>query len=135
LRIGMISFIANMVSSIALMQVWGAKGLAAANVISVIVQVYFLHKNLVIKEKNFDKLMLAGSIWKILFAGFLMAAFSYVSWEYLDAIIDSQKLAYILALVLIIPLSIAVYFAVLWFTKFEGRDAAIAYVSKIIRRR
>jgi putative peptidoglycan lipid II flippase len=130
-RIAVVSFIVNLVLSVALMLPYGTVGLAVANLVSAAVQAIGLGMVLPRKLAVFSGARLVSGLIRICLAAAGMGLVTWLLSRGLSQWVPPGKWADTLAVVGIIPVSSAVYFGLLWVSGFEDRHALL---SLILRR-
>lgn len=130
-KIATVSFIVNVIASIALMRVWGTFGLALASSIAVIVQTLLLQRRLSARlpELAFRPVMV--DLVKILGGTAVMSAVVGAGWAWLH---DRGTAADLLALVGLIPLGVMAYAATVWMLRINGRDELLDVILRRKRR-
>ncbi|HEX2099248.1 MAG TPA: murein biosynthesis integral membrane protein MurJ [Candidatus Synoicihabitans sp.] len=118
-KVATISFVINVVASLALMRVWGAFGLALASTLAVIAQTVLLQRALTRRLPRLAFGELARDAIKILAGTAAMSAVVWLGWHFLSS---RGRGGDWLALGVLIPLAVVVYGAVLWGLRLEGRE-------------
>jgi putative peptidoglycan lipid II flippase len=120
-KIAAIDFLVNLALSLALMRWLGAAGLVLASTTAIIVQTVLLKRALTrrIPEMRFGSLR--PSLVKIMIATAVMSAVVGAGWYGLGKI-SGGRTADVLAVVGLIPLGCAIYAALLWALKIDGRE-------------
>ncbi|MBA3849005.1 MAG: murein biosynthesis integral membrane protein MurJ [Opitutus sp.] len=121
-RAAALSFAVNVVLSVVLMRWLSTVGLALASTAAVVAQALYLQSRLVRKDGGFAVAPLVPNLGKIAFATVLLAA---VAWGGARgvALLDLPGRAGDFAVVLlVIPLAAALYGAVLWTLRIDGRE-------------
>lgn len=130
-RAAVLSFVVNLGLSLLLMRFWGTMGLAVAGNVAVVAQAVYLQTHLGRKRDGFGLGPLLPNLGKIALAGALMGgavglglkALGRTGWP-----VALQDWAVIGGL---IPLAAAVYGALLWMLKIEGRDELQALLARV----
>jgi putative peptidoglycan lipid II flippase len=116
--VGVADFLINITVSLALIHWFGVLGIVLASTTSIIAQTLLLGRALVRKLPSMNFAPLVPSLAKVIGATAVMAA---VVWGGRVAL-GGHRNADALAVVGLIPVSIAVYGLVLWMARIEGRD-------------
>ncbi|MFA5263185.1 MAG: murein biosynthesis integral membrane protein MurJ [Opitutaceae bacterium] len=128
-RIATVSFIVNLLGCLVLMRFLGAVGLMVASSLSVIVQCILLQRLLSAKLPGLHLGSLGRDIAKILSAAALMGVVVALAWH--GVLHGHGKAGDWLALMGLIPTAVAVYAAMLWVLKIEGREELSALLAKL----
>jgi putative peptidoglycan lipid II flippase len=133
-KIAGIDFLVNLGLSLVLMRWLGAAGLVLASTTAIIVQTLLLKRALTrrIAEMRFAPLW--PSLTKIILATALMSLAVGAGWLALGWMVGGRT-ADVLAVVVLIPLACAIYGALLWVLKIEGREELEALVKRFLARR
>lgn len=118
-RIATVSFVVNVVASLALMRPLGATGLALASSLAVIVQAVLLQRRLTSLRPELTLAALRVDLGKILLATAAMAALVAGGWA---AVRGHGPRSDLVALAGLIPLGAALYGGLAWALRIEGRD-------------
>jgi len=121
-RAAVLSFVVNLVLSLVLMRGFSTVGLALASNLAVLAQAWFLQTRLARKQAGLGFAPLLPSLGKILAASALMGA---VVWGGAFCVIQLPLALQVRDLIMVaglIPLACAVYGALLWMLKIEGRE-------------
>ncbi|HEY0967313.1 MAG TPA: murein biosynthesis integral membrane protein MurJ [Opitutaceae bacterium] len=129
-----LSFVVNVGLSFALMGPLSTIGLAIAGNVAIAVQAWFLQSRLARKRDSLGFNHLGPSLVRVLAAAAGMGLVVAVAWRGLLAGLGSGVLTDVLALVVLIPSGVAVYGALLWAMKIEGRDDLVALVDRLKAR-
>ncbi|MBE2212616.1 MAG: murein biosynthesis integral membrane protein MurJ [Opitutaceae bacterium] len=133
-RAAVLSFITNLVLSVVAVRVDSTAMLAAATNIAVVVQAVYLQINLSKKGAALGFAPLLGSVVKIVVASVIMGACVWAGARGLDAVIAAGKGRDLVQLIALIPAACAVYAALLWALKIEGREDVRELVVRRLRR-
>ncbi len=120
-KVGVIDFGVNLVLSLALMRWLGAAGLVLASTTAIIVQTVLLRRALVRKIPEMRFGPLGPSFLKILVATAGMSALLALGWWGVRSHV-AGRLADVIAVAVLIPAAVAVYGALLWALRIEGRE-------------
>ena len=123
MKIALWAFLANLVASLVLMKPLGAVGLAGANLFSAALQSFLLQRSLAGSGCDFSKARFKGAFVHIATAAAVMAGVAWICWRGIVSWVGFGKLADSMAVCLVIPCAIAVYFWVLCACGFE--DSAL----------
>lgn len=118
-RVSVLNLILNLVFSLTLMWPLGVIGLALANVISTVFPTLILYWLLVRKTPELGTGNMRMAISKILMAGGIMSILTILAWMGIELWITDCKQAALVAVCLLIPVAIAVYFSLLWILQFD----------------
>lgn len=121
-KIAALCLFINLIAGIVLMQFWGAKGLAASNVIAAAVQSMLLWRALAVGRSELSFTALRLSILKILLAGVVMGLFCVYAAPIFETFELSEKLSSAITVSLMVPVGATVYFALLYLLRFEELD-------------
>ena len=129
-RAAALSFAANLVLSIGLMQWLSTVGLALASTLAVVVQAWFLQTRLTRKLAGLGFTPLLPNLVKIIGASFLMGVVVWGGVKLLDQLTLTGKIHDLVVVAGLIPVAGAVYGALLWLMKIEGREDLEALFAK-----
>jgi peptidoglycan biosynthesis protein MviN/MurJ (putative lipid II flippase) len=113
----------NLFAGLALMQIWGAAGLAAANVLAAIVQSWLLWGKLAVGRGALSFRALRPALAKLCLAGAGMGLACQAAWPWLASFGFGPKLDASLAVAVCVPGGVCVYFAMLYLLRFEELEA------------
>lgn len=130
-RLALLNFIINLFFSLILMRPFGVMGLAIANVLTSVIHTFFLYRILGQKIPGWSTGNITLAISKILIAGMLMSCLTVLGWTGLHAWISEPKLAALLAVFILIPASITIYFILLWILRFDEIKEIWAFISSV----
>lgn len=133
-RIAGVSFLINLAASLILMQVFGAVGLALANLISVLFQSVVLQVRFQRRRPACSFRSLGGQLARIAVATLVMAVSVAGGRTVAVAWLGDSKVADALILASGIPAGAAVYFVLVFVLRVEGRDEAMALLRRAWRR-
>lgn len=122
-RVAGLCLLINLLAGLSLMQVFGAAGLAAANVLAAIVQSVCLWRAL---AKRYPLLGFSGlrrPVFKVLLASLLMGAACWFGAASLSGLGFEQKLTAVLAVVFCVPGGAGLYFGLLYWLRFEELES------------
>ncbi|MEM9226670.1 MAG: lipid II flippase MurJ, partial [Verrucomicrobiota bacterium] len=128
-RVAVVSFVVNLVLSLALMFPLGTLGLALANVVSAAVQAIGLAWLLPRTHTSYHGARYATGLAKIIMAALVMAGVTYAVYAFAGNLAWEAKARAGLAVGAGITLSVLAYFTVLWSLRFEDRAA----LAKLLR--
>lgn len=131
----LLSFVTNLGLSVVAMQWESTAGLAFASNLAVVVQAVYLQRKLSRKAVSLGFRPLLGSLGRIAAATALMGVVVYGGDAAVAAVLPPGKPRDLVALGALIPLACAVYGALLWALRIEGRDELRALVLDRLRRR
>lgn len=129
------AFLVNLIASLALMWPFGAVGLAGANLISSAFQSFLLQRALMRGRAAFDRAGLVRSMQHIATAALAMALTVWLCWEGILQWAGSGKTADALAVFIVIPAAIGLYFWVLCRCGFEDKELLGRFFDKLLRRK
>jgi len=124
-RIAMVAFGVNLVGSLIGMQWLGTLGLALANMLAAIVQSLLLHYALKSKGAHFRAIRYGQAVSRILIAAAVMGLFAWGGAEGMSHFLADGKALQLGVVVVVIPLAVMLYFAVLMLLKFEDMSALL----------
>lgn len=130
-RAAVISFVVNLGLSLVLMRSLGTVGLALASNFAVVVQAWYLQTRLARKRAGLEFHHIAGDLAKVIAAAAIMGGVVAMGWWARVNFVAASKFADALALVLLIGVGVAVYAALLWAMRIEGRDDLAAIARKV----
>ena len=130
-RAAVLSFIVNLALSIALMGPLGTVGLALAGNVAIIVQAWYLQRRLAGGHEGLRFGHLVGDLAKVIVASVVMGGVVAAGWWAWSRALPATKVCDALGLALLIGLGVAVYAALLWAAKIEGRDELATVVAKM----
>ena len=130
-RAAALSFVVNLVLSIVLMHWFSTVGLALASNVAVLVQAWYLQTRLTGKLAGLGFAPLLPSLAKIVFASAIMGGAVWAGIHLLGRFPVGEKAHDLLLVVGLIPVGGAVYGALLWVLKIEGREEIEALVAKL----
>lgn len=133
-RAAALSFAVNFGLSLVLMQWLSTTGLALASTCAVIVQAVFLQSRLVRKLDGFTAVTLLPSVGKILVATGAMSLVVWLAARGVASLALPVKLADLVAVCGVVPLGAAVYGALLWLLRIEGREEIEALLRRVRAR-
>ncbi|MEX2381076.1 MAG: murein biosynthesis integral membrane protein MurJ [Opitutales bacterium] len=132
-RVAGVSFLANFLLSVTLMQVFGMVGLALANLLSVIVQALALQVAFARKVPGVAFFSQWPTVTRILISSAGMGVFVVMAKVSLFHLLPPGRAAGVLVLALIIPSAVAAYAFFLWLLNVEGRSELEALVKRSLR--
>lgn len=133
-RAALLSFGVNLVLSIVLMGPWGTVGLAIASNVAVIVQAWYLQRQLSRTREGLAFAPLVRDLVRILAAAALMGGVVGAgAWAAARAL-PSTKWNDALALVALVGIGVAVYGAAVWVLRVDGRDDLAAMLARFRKR-
>ncbi len=114
-----VALLVNLFSGLILMQFFGARGLAAANVIAAIIQTCLLWRVLARERAEVSLNRMLPALCKILIAGLAMGLMCYGGLALIDGLGLSLKLHSIVSVAVLVPSGVCIYFGLLYLLKFE----------------
>lgn len=128
-----LAFALNCVLAPVLGWLFGAVGLACANLISAAVQCLVLYVVLLRRERAFGEERVRGAFFKTLAASLAMAAFTLAAWSFVYKKLFGgnalgENLTIVAALCIVVPAAVAVYFALLKILRYPECDELLALV-------
>jgi len=133
-RLAFINFVLNVILSLLLMGPYGVAGLAAANVVAIIVHSLALRWLLGRQREELGRDATIYPLVKILAAGAIMGVVTWLSWQALQMMFEAGKLSALLGVFGIISLAMVIYFGLLWAFRFEEKEEVRALVLKLVGR-
>ena len=134
-RAAVLSFLVNLGLSFALMPWLSTIGLALAGNIAVVAQAWYLQTRLSRTRPGLGLAQLLPSLGKIVLATVLMGAAVWGSLQALAGLSLSSRLHDAVVVGGLIPLGCAVYGALLWMLRIEGREELEQLLTRLWRRR
>ena len=134
-RVAVVDFVVNLALSLSLMHWLGAAGLVLASTTAIIVQTLLLTRAQTRKLPEMRFAPLWPSVAKVVAAALAMGLLVGAGWHGLQGAGLGARMRDLLALVGLIPLGVAVYGALLWLLKVEGREEFAELSSRIFRRK
>ena len=129
-RAAVLSFIANVVLSVVLMHYFSTIGLAVASNAAVLVQAWFLQTRLSRKLAGLSFAPLLPNLGKIVVASVVMGVAVWAGARLLGGLHLPGKLQDMVIVGGLIPVACAVYGAMLWMLKIEGREELEALLAR-----
>ncbi len=133
-RAAALSFVVNLVLSLALMHWFSTVGLAAASTLSVVAHAWFLQTRLTRKQAGLRFAPLLPNLGKIVGASALMGAVVWTGMMLLGRLALTGKAHDLVVVGGLIPVAGAVYGALLWILRIEGREDLEALFAKLRSR-
>jgi putative peptidoglycan lipid II flippase len=133
-RAAALSFVANVVLSILLMRWLSTLGLALASNLAVLVHAWYLQTRLARKLDGFGLAGLLPSLGKIAAATAVMGLIVWGGARLVAGLPLAGKARDLVAVAGLIPVACAVYGALLWAMRIEGRDELQALLGKVRER-
>jgi putative peptidoglycan lipid II flippase len=129
-----ISFVLNAVLSVVLMGPLSTLGLALAGNLAVAVQAFYLQMRLTQRRRSMGFAPLWPTVLRVLVAAAVMGAAIASAWHVWRRVLGTEGWADAAALGVLIPLGVAVYAALLWVFKTEGREELAALIHRRLAR-
>lgn len=129
-RLAVYIFILNVVLSLTLMFPFGIRGLAAANVLSAIVNAILLQWLLEKRESSFGHTGLVQELIKIIISAIIMGVVAWVIHTIVVSYLGGGKLGDTLTVVLGIPICVGLYFYILKLLKFEELEELVKFFKR-----
>lgn len=126
-----ISFVVNIVLSLVLMRRFGTMGLALASNLAVVVQAVYLQRRLTRKRDALAFAPVLGNLVKITVAAVVMGVAVSLGWRAWAGALPSTKFYDGLGLVVLIGGGAALYGALVWLMKIEGRDDLALVLARV----
>lgn len=130
-KIAAVDFLVNLTLSLALRRWLGAAGLVIASTTAIFVQMVLLQRALSRRLPGMTLAPLRPTIIKILAATAAMSAAVLAGAYGAHLLWPATRLADVVALIVMIPLGVAVYAGVLWASKVEGREEFEAIFARL----
>jgi len=131
-RVAGVCLLVNAVAGVALMQFFGASGLAAGNVVAAVVQAVLLWSALSRSSAQIAFKWLRASMVKILVAGLLMGLFCTVGLWFIESFALVGKVHALVSVGILVPAGAAVYFAILFALKFEELGGLMGLFKRLL---
>lgn len=132
-RIAVISFLVNLLLSLALMFPLGTLGLALANLASAAVQAILLAMLLPQVWPSYAGARVIGGLVRIVAAAVVMGVATWGLWVGVQQLGIEAKLQDTLAVCVVIPVCAVLYFGVLWLTGYEDRRDLLNLILRLGR--
>ncbi len=129
-RAAMLSFVLNIGLSLALMGWLSTVGLAIASSAAAAVQAVYLQWHLARKNDGLAFHHLISDLCKIVVAAIVMAGVVWVGWWAWTAHISRSRIADVAGIIVLIVTGVAVYGAVVWLLRIEGREDIVALMAR-----
>ncbi|MDO8541859.1 MAG: murein biosynthesis integral membrane protein MurJ [Opitutaceae bacterium] len=126
----LLSFVVNLGLSFALMGPFGTVGLAIASNVAVVVQALYLQARLVRRRPNLGFRHVAFDLVKVIGASAIMGGVVGGGWWLWSGRFAATKTLDALALLVLISAGVAVYGALMWALKIEGREELGAIIGR-----
>ena len=133
-KVALIDFVLNVILCLSLMRWLGVAGLVIASTAAIILQTVLLQRALVRRLPHLSFAPLWRSVGKILAAAMLMGAGVAAGWHFIQFLALPPLWINLLGVVLLIPLAVAIYAALLWTMRIEGRDDLAAVLRRFRAR-
>jgi len=134
-RAAALSFVVNLVLSVVLMHWFSTVGLAAASIIAVVVQAWFLQTRLTRTLPGLGFAPLLPNLGKIVAAAAVMGAVVWGGLRLAAGLALAPKAHDIVVIAGLIPLAVGVYGALLWMLRIEGREELGVILQKLRDRK
>ncbi len=134
-RAAALSFVVNLVLSIALMRWLSTVGLALASTVAVLAQSWYLQTHLTRKLDGLGFATLLPSLGKIVVASTVMGAAVWGGARVVEMLPLAAKLRDLTVVVGLIPAAAVLYAGVLWFMRVEGREEIEQLAGKLLHRK
>lgn len=125
-----VSFVVNIVLSLVLMRWFSTSGLAAASNLAVLVQAFYLQRKLSQRLPGLGFGPLLPSLGKIAIASAIMGAVVWGGVKLAGGLAWPAKVHDLVVVAGLIPAAVAVYGALLWVLKIEGREEVSQLLAK-----
>ncbi|HUR58680.1 MAG TPA: murein biosynthesis integral membrane protein MurJ [Opitutaceae bacterium] len=129
-----VSFVVNLLLTLALKNVLGARGLVMASTVAVLVQTWLLQHWLAQKLPGMEFGQLWRSLGKILLGTGVMSAAVWGGWRLILIGWPGSRTADAIAIFGLIPIAVGIYAAVLWVLRIEGREELATLAAKVRAR-
>ncbi len=126
-----ISFIVNLALSFALMRPFGTVGLAIASNIAVVVQAWYLQHRLARTRDGLEFAPIRADLAKVIVAATVMGGVVAAGGWAAARLLPVSKLNDALLIAALIAVGVAVYGALIWTLRVEGRDDMAAVLGKL----
>ncbi|MGB0414274.1 MAG: murein biosynthesis integral membrane protein MurJ [Coraliomargarita sp.] len=127
-----VALLVNLIFGLILMQFWGARGLASANVIAAMVQACLLWHALSSERAEVSVRRMLPAFAKIGIAGLAMGVICYGGLALIAGLELSLKLHAIVSVSLLVPGGVFVYFGLLYLLKFEELNVLGDLVRRVL---
>ncbi len=129
-RAAILSFVVNLVLSLALMQVLSTTGLALAGTLAVVVQAWYLQTRLARTRPALAFSHLLPTVLRVVVASLVMGGLVAAGWRLIKQALGAGMVTDLVALGVLIPAGVAVYAGLLWVMKTEGREDFAAVLAR-----
>lgn len=130
-RAALLSFIVNLALSFVLMKPFGTIGLAIASNVAVVAQAVYLQWHLARGHEGLEFHHVVRDLAKVMIAAAVMGGAVAAGWNFYRRFAPEAKLADALALAVAIGAGVAIYGALVWALRIEGRDDLSAVLAKL----
>ncbi len=127
----LLSFVVNLALSIVLMKPLGTVGLALASNIAIVVQAFYLQAHLARKHAGLAFAPVVKDLAKVVGASAVMGVAVAAGWWGWTHVSPAMKRYDALAVLLLVPLGVAIYAGILWAVRIEGRDDLALVLAKL----
>lgn len=134
-KAAVLSFVVNVVLSLALMGPLSTLGLAIASTVAIAVQAAYLQWHLARRQDGLAFHHLAGDLAKVIGASVLMGVVVAGGWWAWTRFMPGSKVTDATGIALLIALGVAVYGVLVWTLKIEGREDVVALVARVRSRK
>lgn len=136
MRLGLLAFVLNLLLAPVLGWFFQACGLAAANLISSIVQCVALLVVLHRRERAFFAEPIAGALFKVLFSSIAMGATTWLLWDSIYARLAGTPVALLTTFFIVVPVAVGFYFLILKLLRFPECDELLRILTgKFFKKR
>ena len=129
-RAALLSFVANIVLSFALMGPFSIVGLAIAGNVAIIVQAWYLQVKLARKTPQLAAHHLLGDLGKIAVASTIMGLIVVAGLWFQAHFIPVTRLADGVSVAVLVVAGVSVYGGTLWMLKIEGREELVKFLTR-----
>lgn len=125
----------NLFAGALLMQFWGAAGLATGNVLAALAQSILLWRALSKERARLSFGAMWAALVKVLLAGVVMGLVCALAWQAVAQFDLNSKLSAALTVALCVPGGVAVYFALLYFLRFEEMGTLLGMLRRYMPKK
>jgi putative peptidoglycan lipid II flippase len=132
-RAAVLSFVVNVVLSLALMGKFSTAGLALASTLATLAQAVYLQARLAMRRRELALAHLGGDLGKIVLASAAMGAGVWVGWRGWTYFMPTTVWSDAMGVALVIAAGVAIYGGLVWVLRLEGREEIVQMLRQKLR--